>query len=101
MFTDPMLLIDRIFYPPSGSTDRFFSYTISPDGISLLGFFKFSNFQAQEGFISQFPDHFIHQSQDREPLVCVSVDLCELDRSGIVWGMSRLYDYFNEKDPRC
>jgi hypothetical protein len=32
----------------------------------------------------------IHQSIDREQLVCVSVDLTEKDRSGIVWGMSRL-----------
>lgn len=85
-----MLLINRIFYPPSGSTkDRFFSYT---DGISLLGIPSSSYTPAHEGFLALFPTHFIHQSQNPEALVCVSVDLSDRDRSGIVWGMSRLIE---------
>jgi hypothetical protein len=88
-----MLLINRIFYPPSGSTkDRFFSYTVTPDGISLLGIPSSSYTPAHEGFLALFPTHFIHQSQNPEALVCVSVDLSDRDRSGIVWGMSRLIE---------
>ncbi|KAL3900837.1 MAG: hypothetical protein SGCHY_001059 [Lobulomycetales sp.] len=82
----PLLLIRFIFYPKDMDADRFYSYTFSSDGVSLL---------AQEEFLTRFPAHLLHQSQDHEALVRVEVDLRSLDRFGIVWGMSRLIQMEN------
>lgn len=74
-----MILLKTLFYTSEES--RFFSFSITQDGISLL---------ASTSLIAQFPEYLIYKAIDSDPLICVQVDLrvYGLDRYGIVYGMS-------------
>ncbi|KND00427.1 uncharacterized protein SPPG_04748 [Spizellomyces punctatus DAOM BR117] len=85
-------LIRIIFYPDliphaenveqsAGGTERFFSYTATEEGISIV---------ADDQVLAEFPEHFLNMSTTPKPLKCIQVDLTDygLDRYGIVYSMA-------------
>ncbi|KAJ3197535.1 GATS protein-like 3 [Irineochytrium annulatum] len=62
--------------------NRFFSYTITEEGISLV---------ADSTILDGLEEHFLFGSTEPAGLRCIQVDLTEfgLDRYGIVWSMSQ------------
>ncbi|KAJ3206574.1 Cytosolic arginine sensor for mTORC1 subunit 2 [Dinochytrium kinnereticum] len=89
-----MQIVRVLFYPEvggvrggegmeeGGSRNRFFSYTVTEEGISLV---------ADANVLRGLPDHHLFTSSELTNLRCIQVDLKEygLDRYGIVWSMSQ------------
>ncbi|KAI8905297.1 hypothetical protein DFJ77DRAFT_479580 [Powellomyces hirtus] len=63
------------------TSGRFFNYTATEDGISLV---------ADESVLFEFPTHVLNESTPTRPLKCIQVDLTDygLDRYGIVYSMA-------------
>ncbi|KAJ3341384.1 hypothetical protein HDU93_005020 [Gonapodya sp. JEL0774] len=78
-------LVKLIFYPEhgtAGGADRFFSYTATEDGVSVV---------AEEGVLEEFGEHMVHKPGGQHGAVrCIQVDLEQfgLDRYGIVYSMA-------------
>ncbi|KAI9105351.1 hypothetical protein DFS34DRAFT_599043 [Phlyctochytrium arcticum] len=65
----------------SNKPSRFFSYTATEEGISVV---------ADDSVLNHFPEHFLNMSTTPRPLKCIQIDLSEygLDRYGIVYSMA-------------
>ncbi|KAI8810094.1 hypothetical protein BJ742DRAFT_770525 [Cladochytrium replicatum] len=76
-------LLKIMFYPETPGKRRFFSYTATNEGISLI---------VEESVINQFDPNVVYQDQQSPvQLRCIQVDLTQLglDRYGIVYSMSK------------